>query len=87
MSEHIISAEEYREEPAYKQLLERYHIETCDDYAGVLKKMGQAVDEMLKMSPEERGEIDPIEKNNLEVLKKLLPICADLFIDCDPYYR
>lgn len=87
MSDHIITAKEYEEEPAYKQLLERHHLETYDDYAGIIKMMSEAVKEMLDMPEEDDGGKDDVEKNNLKILSELLPICSDLFINCDPYYR
>lgn len=87
MSNHIVISPEYKIEPAYLQLREVHNLETYDDYAGILKKMSHAVVEMLEMSVGERDEFDPVEKQNLETLANLLPICSDLFINCDPYYR
>lgn len=87
MSEHIITAEEYREEPAYVQLRERHNLETYDDYAGILKQMSQAVVEMLNSDGQERDDMDAVERQNLNTLADLLPICSDLFINCDKYYR
>lgn len=80
-------SEQHREDSACVQLLETHHLETYDDYAGILKKMSVAVTEMLTSDGQERSEMDPVEKQNLETLASLLPICSDLFINCDPFYR
>lgn len=87
MSENIIIAKEYEEEPAYKQLLEKHNLETYDDYAGILKLMSQSAREMISMPEEETGVTDAVEKQNLKTLSELLKICSDLYINCDPYYR
>lgn len=84
MSNHVIISPEYKEDPAYVQLREKHFLESYDDYAGILKKMSSAVGEMLDDENQER---DAVEKQNLEILQRLLPICSDLFINCDPYYR
>lgn len=84
MSEHIIRAEEYREDPAYKQLLDKHHLETYIEYAGILKQMSQAAYEMQNIDVADK---DDVEKNNLKTLVNLLHVCSDLFRDCDPYYR
>lgn len=84
MSENIIRAKEYEEDPAYVQLREAHNLETYDDYAGILKKMGKAVVEMLNDPNNER---DAVEIQNLNTLADLLPICSDLFLNCDDYWR
>lgn len=66
-------------------LLEKHGLENYEDYAAMLGNMSQAAKEMLEST--EMGERDDIEKNNLKILTELLPICSDLFINCDPYYR
>lgn len=84
MSENIIRAKEYEEDPAYVQLREVHNLETYDDYAGILKKMSKAVVEMLNNPNNER---DAVEIQNLNTLAELLPICSDLFLNCDEYWR
>lgn len=84
MSENIIRAEEYHEDPAYVQLREGHNLETYDDYAGILRKMSKAVVEMLEDPNNER---DAVEIQNLNTLADLLPICSELFRNCDEYWR
>ena len=83
----IIEAADYQEPTACEQLLENHHLETYDDYAGILKKMSVAAREMLDMPESADGGKDEVERQNLKTLANLLYICSDLFINCDPYYR
>lgn len=80
----IIEAADYKEPTACEQLSEHHHLETYDDYAGILKKMSKAVVEMLNDPNNER---DAVEIQNLNTLADLLPICSDLFLNCDDYWR
>ena len=87
MSDHIIFAKQENEEPMYVQLRENHHLETYTDYAGILAKMKDAVVEWLEDEGESTDPLDPVAKQNLETLANLLPICSDLFVNCDDYYR
>lgn len=66
------------------ELREKYHIEQYIDMAGMCNNLAIAVDFMLKHS---NAPMDDVEKNSLETLRELLPICGHLFVQADDYYR
>lgn len=61
-----------------------YYLETYEDFAGMLNRLAFITDYCLKYN---EAPMDDVEKNNLEILRAALPICADMMFKCDPYYR
>lgn len=66
------------------ELREVHYLETYLDMAGMCKKLAISVDFILKHN---NAPMDNVEKNSLETLRELLPLCAHLFIQSDDYYR
>lgn len=66
------------------EAIAEYHLETYEDFADMLNRLAIITDYLLKYN---EAPMDDVEKNNLEILRAALPMCADLMFKCDPYYR
>lgn len=66
------------------EAIAKYHLETYEDFADMLNRLAIITDYCLKYN---EAPMDDVEKNNLEILRAALPICADMMLKCDPYDR
>ena len=66
------------------KLREDHHIETYIDMADMCTNLAISTDFILKHN---NAPMDDVEKNSLETLRTLLPLCSHLFVQCDYYYR
>lgn len=66
------------------ELREHHNIESYMDMAEMCNQLAIAVDFELKHS---NAPMDAVEKNSLETLRELLPLCSHLFAQSDDMYR
>ena len=67
-----------------EELRESQGIETYLDMSKMCNNLAVVVDFMLRYN---NAPMDDVEKNSLETLRELLPICGHLFVQSDDYYR
>lgn len=67
-----------------EELRENHGIETYLDMSQMCNDLAIVTDFMLRYN---NAPMYDVEKNSLETLRELLPICAHLFVQSDSYYR
>lgn len=71
----------------FMQMEEEYHLEQYIDFAGLCNDLANYCKAGLVIHDDDGDPVDEIERENLIKLQTKLKECADLFRDCDPYYR
>lgn len=67
-----------------EELRTTYNLETYEDFALMLKKIALVTDFLLTYN---EAPMEDVEQSNLSRLRELLPVCSQMMIDCDEYYR